>query len=74
MTELLHVDIPASARCPHTFYGRFIECHEPIPVKRKSRKGQTTAHWKCAHCLREVHYDEDYRMYVLPYLIEEVPW
>lgn len=73
MNELFRVDVPKSAQCPHYSNGRLVECHEHIPMKR--RRGDLSApRWKCKICRREIRWDDDYRVYVLPYLIEEVPW
>lgn len=72
----LGIEIPTSARCPHYTRNRgrrhLVECHEPTPIKR--RKGESMQRWKCVNCKREIRWDPDYSMHVLPYLIEEVPW
>ncbi|HET6915016.1 MAG TPA: hypothetical protein VFH56_02890 [Acidimicrobiales bacterium] len=72
MNTLLDVEIPRSTQCPHYSNGQFIEGHEYAPMRR--RKGDTVQRWKCKICKREIRWDSDYHMYVLPYLIEEVPW
>jgi hypothetical protein len=74
--QLLVVEIPRAAQCPHYAKGKRKVGHAACSVKRTKAAiaAGVDQKFRCTVCLAELRWDKDYSVYVSKYLIEEDPW